>query len=215
MNGSMAPTSCSESTASSAAATPSTAMATVGDQAGPAWPSGSWPPSTSSGCRNRIRAGSRSRAPAARWRRGRSPRPDGRWDRTSVDSANTAGTNSPMTASTSIVASMPAILRREPLVPVAQAAEQQAGAQHQQQVADDRPGERRLDHLDLARGQREERDDELRDVAERRVEDAADLGPGEPAQALRGDAHDIGETQDAGGADHEDGRAVDVAAPTP
>ena len=39
MNGSMAPTSCSESTARSAALRPSTPSATGGDQGGPAWAS--------------------------------------------------------------------------------------------------------------------------------------------------------------------------------
>ena len=59
-------------------------------------------------------------------------------DAASVENGEHGGTNSPMTASTSSVASRPAIVAVEPLGAVAQAAEEQAGAEHQQQVADDR-----------------------------------------------------------------------------
>ena len=44
--------------------------------------------------------------------------------------------------------------------------------------------------------QGEERDDQLGDVAERRVEDAADLRPGERAEPLGGEADDPGEAED-------------------
>ena len=53
----------------------------------------------------------------------------------------------------------------------------------EQQVADDRARQRRLHDVDEAGLEREERDDELGDVAERRVEDAAHLRTGERARA--------------------------------
>ena len=53
MNGSMAPTRISESSASRAAAASRTPIETRIDQAGPPWPSGdSWPPSVSLGFEN-------------------------------------------------------------------------------------------------------------------------------------------------------------------
>ena len=63
-------------------------------------------------------------------------------------------------------------LPAERLRPVAQAADQHARPEDQQQVPDDRAGQRRLDDLDQAGLEREERDDQLGDVAEGRVEDA-------------------------------------------
>ena len=46
----------------------------------------------------------------------------------------------------------------------------------------------------------EERDDQLGDVAERRVEDAADLRPGDRAEPLGRQADDPGEAEDRRGA---------------
>ena len=54
----------------------------------------------------------------------------------------------------------------------------------------------RLDDVDQAGLEREERDDQLGDVAERRVEDAADLRPGDRAEPLRGLADQPGEPED-------------------
>ena len=113
-----------------------------------------------------------------------------------------------MTASTSIVRRRPRSCRNR-WWPCRSPPKQHAGAQHQQQVADDRPGDRRLDDLELPGGEREERDDELRDIAEGGVEHTAHLGTGERPETLRRGAHDIGEAQDPRGADHEDGRALD------
>ena len=47
-------------------------------------------------------------------------------------------------------------------------------AEHQQQVADDAAGDRRLDELDVALTQRDDGDDQLRRVAERGVEKPAE-----------------------------------------
>jgi hypothetical protein len=65
--------------------------------------------------------------------------------------------------------------RAECLGPMPQPADQHARPEHEQQVPDDRAGQRRLDDLDQAFAQREERDDQLGDIAERGIEDAADL----------------------------------------
>jgi hypothetical protein len=56
----------------------------------------------------------------------------------------------------------------------------------------------------------EERDDQLGDVAERRVEDAADLGAGQRPEPLGGEAHDPGETEDGRRREHEQDRLVGV-----
>ena len=65
------------------------------------------------------------------------------------------------------------------------------------------PGDRGLDDVDEAGLEGEERDDQLGDVAERRVEDAADLGPGHRAEALRGETDDPGEAEDGDRRDDE------------
>ena len=53
------------------------------------------------------------------------------------------------------------------------AAAEEGGAEHEQQVGEDGAEEGALDDLDLALHQREQRDDELRGVAARRVQEAA------------------------------------------
>lgn len=53
------------------------------------------------------------------------------------------------------------------------AAAEEGRAEHEQQVGEDGAEEGALDDLDLAPHEREERDDELRGVAARRVEEAA------------------------------------------
>ena len=83
----------------------------------------------------------------------------------------------------------------ERLGPVPQPADQHARAEDEQQVADDRAGERRLDDLDQPGLQGEERDDQLGDVAERRVEDAADLRAGQRAEPLGREADDPGQAR--------------------
>ena len=97
-------------------------------------------------------------------------------------------------------------LPAERLRAVAQPADQHAGPEHEQQVADDRAGERRLDDLDEAGLQREEGDDQLGDVAEGRVEDAADLRPGQRPEALRREADGPGQPEDPDGGDDEQRR---------
>ena len=88
-----------------------------------------------------------------------------------------AGTNSPISGERRAARrSSTAILALKCLRAVAAARRPATlSAEDQQQVADDRAGQRRLDDLDQAGLQGEERDDQLGDVAERRVEDAADL----------------------------------------
>jgi hypothetical protein len=53
------------------------------------------------------------------------------------------------------------------------AAAEEGGAEDEQQVGEDGAEEGALDDLDLALHEREERDDELRGVAARRVQEAA------------------------------------------
>ena len=66
------------------------------------------------------------------------------------------------------------------------------------------PGERGLDDLRLARAQGHEGDDQLRGVAEGRVQQAADAGPGVVGDVLGGLAHEAGQGQDGEAADDED-----------
>ena len=71
---------------------------------------------------------------------------------------------------------LPAGARRpvELLHVVLEAAEQERRAQHEQRVGDDRAGDRRLHQHVLARAQRGQRDDQLGQVSERRIEQPAD-----------------------------------------
>jgi hypothetical protein len=57
---------------------------------------------------------------------------------------------------------------------IAQAAEQEGGAQHEQRVGNDCARDRRLHQLILARMKCGHGDDQLGEVAERRIEQAAD-----------------------------------------
>ena len=54
---------------------------------------------------------------------------------------------------------------------MAQPANHEGEAQHEERVGEDRADERRLDHHDEALAQGEEADEELRQVAERRLHD--------------------------------------------
>ena len=62
----------------------------------------------------------------------------------------------------------------EDLSVAAEAADEHRGAHHEQDVADDRADDRRLHDLVEAGLEREQRDDQLRRVAERDVQQAAD-----------------------------------------
>ena len=119
--------------------------------------------------------------------------------------ANTAGTNRPMTrAARAATRSTTAIRWLNVCVPCRNPPIEHARPEHEQQVADDRAGQRRLDDLDQPGLQREERDDQLGDVAERRVEDAADLRAGQRAESLGREADDPGQTEDRDRRDDED-----------
>ena len=198
MNGSIAPTRISDSTASSAGGAEQHDDRRPGpSRPGPPWPSGSpWPPSVALGFVNwktsdsdvARRSGAiddehrllDERALRRVARREREDRRDEQPDRGEDEQRRVRAGD----------------LRAERLGPVAQAAEQDARAEDEQQVADDRAGDRRLDDLDQAGLEREERDDQLGDVAERRVEDAADLRPGERPEALGRQADDPGQPED-------------------
>ena len=79
---------------------------------------------------------------------------------------------------------------------VFQAAGQDAGPEHQQDIADDRAGQRCLDHIDQASLQGNEPDDQFRRVAEGGVEQAADPRPEMLSQVLSGRAHQTGQGND-------------------
>ena len=110
--------------------------------------------------------------------------------------ARTAGTNRPIAASTSSAAFEPAIFGAERLRAVLQPADEDAQAEDEQEVADDRAGQAALTTSIRPGLQREERDDQLGDVAERGVEDAADLRPGDRAEPLGGLSDQPGEPED-------------------
>ena len=106
----------------------------------------------------------------------------------------------------------PGDLLAERLGPVAKAADEDACPHDEQQVADDRARQRGLDDVDESGLQGEERDDQLGDVAERRVEDAADLRAGDRPQPFRRETHDPGKTEDRRGRQHEEERRVGMEA---
>ena len=124
--------------------------------------------------------------------------------------ANTAGMNSPTAASASSAAFEPAIAGAERLQAVAQPAGQHAAPSTSSRLPMIEPVIDALTTVDQAGLEREERDDQLGDVAEGRVEDPADLGPGERAEPLRREADDPGQAEDRRGRDDEDRRALDV-----
>ena len=75
---------------------------------------------------------------------------------------------------------------RESQLAEAQAAGEERRPEHEQQIADDRPGDRRPHHLQLAVRHEKDPDDELGGVAEGGVEQAADPGPGVDGELLGG-----------------------------
>jgi hypothetical protein len=89
----------------------------------------------------------------------------------------------------------------ELLHPVAHPAQQDAQPQHQQQVAQDGAGDGRLHQIQQVLFDGEDGDDELGGVAQRAVEEAAQLWPRVRGQLLRGFA------QDARQRDHRQRRA--------
>ena len=100
----------------------------------------------------------------------------------------------------------------ECLSAVLETTRQHRRAKDEQQVADDGARDGRLHHGEEPGLEGEEGDDQLGDVAERRVEDAAHLRAGDGAKALRGEAHDPGEAQDGHRGEHEHRRALHVGA---
>ena len=99
------------------------------------------------------------------------------------------------------------------LHPVLQAADEQRGAEDEQQVADDRAGDRRVDDVDLAVEDQERGDDDLADVADRGVHDPADLRSGRDAQLLGGVAEEVGEGEDRERGDAEGEGRIGVQDP--
>ena len=89
-------------------------------------------------------------------------------------SSNTAGMISATTASSSISAVTFAAVRSKYCRSRLQAADEHRGAHDEQDVAEDRADQRRLDDLLQALVEREEGDDQLGRVAERDVQEAAD-----------------------------------------
>ena len=66
-----------------------------------------------------------------------------------------------------------------------QSADEKRQPEHEQQVADDAAGDRRLDQLDMPFVQRDERDDQFRRVAEGGVQKAAPSPDPNDARAVR------------------------------
>src|SRR5438309_11069150 len=71
-----------------------------------------------------------------------------------------------------------------------------AEPEDEQKFADDRAGQGRLDDFGQPGLEREERDDQLGDIAERRVQDAAELRACDRSKPLRGEADDPGQAED-------------------
>ena len=91
---------------------------------------------------------------------------------------------------------------------VLQAAQQEGQPEDQQQVPDDRARERRLHDLGLVLQDQEERDHELGDVAERRVDQPADPRARVERELLGRPPDQSGQRQDRAGRDHEDQQFV-------
>jgi hypothetical protein len=88
-------------------------------------------------------------------------------------------------------------------------------AQHQEQVPDDGSRERGAHDVGQALGDGDKRDDELRGVAEARVEQAADPGPGVVSRLLRGLADEPRERDQRSGGKQELGGLTDAGNQTP
>ena len=94
-------------------------------------------------------------------------------------------------------------LGRELELSVLEAAGEERSAEHEQKVPDDRAGDRRTHHLELAAGDKEHADDELGSVAERGVQEAADTRPGVGGELLGGVAEQTRERKHGGGGQRE------------
>ena len=92
----------------------------------------------------------------------------------------------------------------EVLFRVAEPAGDHRGAEHEQDVADDGAGNRGFHHVVQPGAQRGERDDQLRRIAERGIEQPAHAFAGALRQLLRRAPHPSGEGQDGECGSHED-----------
>ena len=94
----------------------------------------------------------------------------------------------------------------ERLGPAAETADETRQAEHQQQVADDAAGDGRFDEADVALMERDDGDDQLRRVAERRVEKAAQHRTGPARELLGAQADHAGQRHERDGRRQEDPR---------
>jgi len=86
---------------------------------------------------------------------------------------------------------------------VLETADDESGAEHEHAVREDRADQRRLDDLDQPVVQSEERDEELRQVAEPRLYDARAAGAQPRSQLLRRGADEARERGERDGRDEE------------
>ena len=91
----------------------------------------------------------------------------------------------------------------ERLAVKAHPAGQNGGAEHQENVADDRAGDGGFDHTGQALGQSHQRDDQLGGIAEGGVEQPADAMAGAGTQMLGSPAHPAGQRNDRDARDDE------------
>src|SRR4029077_11847522 len=94
-------------------------------------------------------------------------------------------------------------------------AEQEREAEDEQEVAGDRAYERRPDDRGQAIGGGDGRDDQLRRVTERRVQEAADPGTGVAGQVVRRLADQPGKRDQRYAGQHEQWQVADGAQPNP
>ena len=97
----------------------------------------------------------------------------------------------------------PRAQRVESLRPVSDAADEKREAEHEHAVRDDRADERRLHDADQAVAQREQRDEQLGQVPERRLDDAGDRRAEPAAELLRCAADEAREHRDRQRGDEE------------
>src|SRR5206468_6819941 len=86
---------------------------------------------------------------------------------------------------------------RERLLLAPDAARDDAEAENQKNVSDDRAGERSLNYLNMSGAQSEYGDDQLRRVAEGRVQDSADGRASVRGESFSSLAHHSGERDDS------------------
>ena len=95
-------------------------------------------------------------------------------------------------------------VRIELLRAVLESARELRGAEHEEEIADDRAGDRCLDEIDEPRAQREDRDDELREIAERCVDESTERGAGVRGELFGGVPEETRERDDGDRARGED-----------